>query len=133
MGLKELLVIEKDRVGAIADVADALGKHKINILSISAGTAGGRAVIRLVVKDGAKAKRILKKSGFNAVESKALVLKVPDRAGELAKLSRLLADEGIKIKNIYIMHKARGEVLDAIQTSDDKKAKKILHKYLVCH
>jgi len=127
---KEITVIEKDRVGLLADVSEALAKAGVNIESVQAESSGRQGIIRLLVNAPEKAKKALTKAGFNVLDSNILVIRLRDKPGELAKVSRLLADANINIQNVYLISKNGGEAIDALQTSDNEKAKKILKQYL---
>jgi len=127
---KEITVIEKDRVGLLADVSEALAKAGVNIESVQAESSGRQGIIRLLVNAPEKAKKALTKAGFNVLDSNILVIRLRDKPGELAKVSRLLAEANINIQNVYLISKNGGEAIDALQTSDNEKAKKILKQYL---
>ncbi len=122
--------MEKDRVGLLADVSETVAKAGVNIESIHAESSGQQAIIRLLVNAPEKAKKALNKAGFNVLDSSIITIRLPDRPGELARISRLLADAKINIRNIYLVSKSGGEAIDALQTDDNKKAKKILREYL---
>lgn len=128
--LKELTIVEKDRVGLLADVSETLAKAGVNIESVQAESSGKQGIIRLLVSAPGKAKDALGKAGLNVLDSTIVAIRLPDKPGELAKLSRMLASASINILNIYLVSKSGGEVIDAIQTSDNEKAKKILKEYL---
>ncbi len=128
--LKELTVVEKDRVGLLADISETVAKAGVNIESVHAESSGQQAIIRLLVNAPEKAKKALNKAGFNVLDSNIITIRLPDRPGELARISRLLADAKINIRNIYLVSKSGGEAIDALQTDDNKKAKKILKEYL---
>lgn len=131
--MKELTVVENDRIGLLADLTELLGMNGVNIESISVdATSGGKAIIRVILAGGSwqKAKALLKEKAFNVLDTSVLVVRLPDRPGELAKVSRLLADNGIAVQNVYVIDRKKGEAVDAIQTNDNEKAKKLLKAYL---
>ncbi|MFA6048966.1 MAG: ACT domain-containing protein [Candidatus Micrarchaeia archaeon] len=124
----EITVVSPDRVGLIADVSETLAENGVNIDSISVETAGGDAIIRVVTpsKTASKAKQALEQGGFTPVESDALVVSMPDRPGELARLSRKFAENGISIKNVYLLKKEGAKTLLAFKVSSPEKAKTLL-------
>lgn len=128
--LKELTIVEKDRVGLLADVSETLAKAGVNIECVQAESSGKQGIIRLLVSSPEKAKAALSKAGLNVLDSNIIAIRLPDKPGELARVSRLLADEKINIQNVYLIAKTEGEAIDALQTSDNEKAKKILKEYL---
>ncbi|MDE1798631.1 MAG: ACT domain-containing protein [Candidatus Micrarchaeota archaeon] len=128
--MKQLTIVSDDKVGLLADISYILGKSRINIEAISVGVAGGKAIINLTIKDDARASQLLGASGYQVFASDVLVIKIPDTPGELARISKLLADEGINIENVHILAKGEGFVLDSIKVDKGAKASKLLAPYL---
>jgi len=128
--MKELLVLAKDRIGLLADLTAALGHSGINVESISADTMGDRAVIRLVVSDEGRGKEILEKKGFIVMSSDAIVVKLIDRPGELAKVAKILADAKVSVKNVQLLTKEEGLVLFVLRVDNANKAAKLLKGYM---
>jgi len=128
--MTELTIVAKDRVGLLADVSDALGKEGINIEFVSVETTANTAIVHLKVGNSPAAKKCLTAAGFRVVDKHNLLLRLKDRPGELAKVSRKLADAGINIKNVYILDAAKSEKIMAMDTSDNTKAKTVLKSYL---
>jgi hypothetical protein len=125
-GMKELIVVSPDRIGLLADISETLGNQSINIESISVETSSDTAIIRLTTPDEKKAKKALESAGFSALTAEKLLVKLKDKAGELARVSRLLADENINIANVDVVAERKGEKLVAIHTDDNTKARKVL-------
>lgn len=127
--MKELCVVSKDRVGLLADISEILGKHEINIDSLSMQTSNDTAIIHLKVSKEKDARDLLMKTGFKVAENDHLVLNMKDRPGELAKISRLLANGQININNVHVMDERNNMKILALDTSDNPKAKKLLANY----
>lgn len=128
--MSELTIVAKDRVGLLADISDALGKEGINIEFVSVETTSSTAIVHLKVARLPEAKKALTSAGFRVVDKHNLLLRLKDRPGELAKVSRKLADSGINIKNVYILDAAKNEKILAMDTSDNAKAKTVLKSYM---
>ncbi len=128
--MNELTIVAKDRVGLLADISDALGKDGINIEFVSVETTASTAIVHLKVQNVPAAKKCLTAAGFRVVDKHNLLLRLKDRPGELAKVSRKLADAGVNIKNVYILDAAKNEKIMAMDTSDNTKAKTVLKSYL---
>ena len=128
--MNELTIVAKDRVGLLADISDALGKDGINIEFVSVETTSSTAIVHLKVQSSVAAKKTLTAAGFRCVDKHNLLLRMKDRPGELAKVSRKLADAGVNIKNVYILDAAKNEKVLAMDPSDNAKAKTVLAAYL---
>ena len=118
--------MSKDRIGLLADVSQALAEKNINIESVSVETSGRTAIIRIVTNQEKKADSVLENAGFKPVGADVLVVRLVDRPGELAKTTRLLADNRINIENVFLLNKEGRESVFALRVSDYQKAKKLL-------
>ena len=131
--MKELTLVEKDRVGLLADVSEILGKAHVNIQSVFVDvTRAKQAIIHVILEPRATltAAKALRKHGFKVMNSDILIVRTKDTPGELAKVCRLLADKGINVTNAFSISHYGGEALDAISTTDNTKARKIIKEYL---
>ena len=127
--MKEITVIAKDRLGLLADVCDKLGSERVNIDSIAAEAANGTAVIRLTVDHAARAKEVLEKASFQVTEPGMLVVRLADRAGELAKISRELAAGQVDVRNVRILSKENGTTVLGMEVNNHETAKAVLKRY----
>jgi len=104
--MKEITILTPNKVGALADVAEALGNNGINIESISAQGFKDEGVIRIITSDEKSAMHALTKmaatkEGYEIKMGDVMVVTLPDRPGELAKIARKIARAGINISCIY--------------------------------
>ena len=128
--MKEITVVAKDRIGLLADISEMLEKNGVHMESVSVEASNRTAIIRIVTKQYEAAKRILEKQDFKVMDVDILVVKLTENGGELAKLSRALADAKISIENVLMLNKEGNETLFALKISNYEGAKKVLKKYL---
>ena len=128
---KTLTIVEEDRVGLLMDISYIMGKEKINIESISAVSVGGKAIFSLMVKDVKKAAEVLKKNGFNVLETDTLMIKIKDEPGALAKIAKLMADNGINMTTMYVVSRDGDTMVIAFTADKARKAKELLKDYLI--
>jgi len=128
--MKQVVVLVEDKVGILADISYILGKAKINIDSISATTIGTKGVITLTVSDEKRTKEVLENNGYKIYSSDVLVVKLEDKPGELAKVSKMLADDKVNIENVHVLTKDKSHALYALKVDKMAKAQKILKDYL---
>lgn len=125
--LKELRVTMQDQPGALAKLAEALGKAGVNMEAISATTAGGSGDIRILVADTAAARKALEGAGVKiAGEREMTFVDLEDRPGSLAATASKLAAQGINIDTIYVVGGGGTKKQLAIGTSDAAKARSAL-------
>ncbi|MBI5159012.1 hypothetical protein HY992_02730 [Candidatus Micrarchaeota archaeon] len=128
--MKEVTILENDRTCLIADVSTLLAENNINIDYISAQSIADKAAIHLVTSDEKRTVEALKKAGFNVLSSDTLVIKLEDKIGELAKVTRKLAENKINIEYLQVLKQEKGKALVSIKTNSTKKAEELLKKYL---
>jgi len=121
---KEFSVKLENRSGELARVTEALEKDGVNIRSIS--TEPHAEVVRLVTSDPEKTRRSLGQSNMQFSERNLLVAKLEDKPGELARVSRALAKEGVNIDAAYMLDKDSKHVHLALAVSDEDKARNVL-------
>ncbi len=128
--MTEVTVVAKDRVGLLADISEALGKKGVNIESVSVEASGRTAIVHLGLGERADARDILTEQGFRVTDRSELLVKLADRPGELAKVSRKLADKKISIRRVFILDADKNQKILSVETSDNTAAKKVLKDYL---
>ena len=83
--------------GTLANIAEILGKAKVNILAFNASSAGAIAYVQLVVDNANKAKKALKRKGIPCYEELVLHVKLSNTPGALGRFVRKLASKDINI------------------------------------
>ncbi|MDO8339696.1 MAG: ACT domain-containing protein [Candidatus Burarchaeum sp.] len=130
--MDSLTIIAPDRIGLLLEITDSLGKEHVNIESISLEVIGKKAVVRLMIdtKNIAGVKKIFEKKGFRAVESDTLMVKLNNKPGELSKVAKVLAENGVAVENVHIVDKQGKQTLCAIRVDKPEKAEKLLKEYM---
>jgi hypothetical protein len=121
---KEFSVKLVNKSGELARVTEILQKDSVNIRSIS--TEPQTEVVRIVTSDPEKTRHSLSRAEMQFSERNLLVAKLEDKPGELARVSRALANEGINIDAAYMLDKDSRHVHVALAVSDENKARNIL-------
>lgn len=129
--MKPIILIEKDKVGLLADISYILAKNKINIETISVNVVGGKVVIALTVNDNKKAINALNKNGYKIIKEDYFAVKLEDKPGELHKITSMLAEANVNIENVHMLTRDQKHAIVALKVDKMKKAKEILKDYLV--
>jgi hypothetical protein len=93
----------ENRPGRLASLAEALAAFGVNIEALTAYAHDGDSSVRLIVDDAATTRRVLGEADLRYDENHVLSVQLPHRPGELANMTRLLADAGVNIEAIYIL------------------------------
>ncbi|MFA6036376.1 MAG: ACT domain-containing protein [Candidatus Micrarchaeia archaeon] len=124
--MKQLTILTENKVGALADVCTELGNNGVNIKAITAQGQGDYGVIRLVTEDETTSKKALEKLGFRVSVSDILVVSLPDRPGEMAKVARKLSNAGVDVECVYILGRENDKIQVAIKPSSIEHATRAL-------
>jgi hypothetical protein len=101
MKWKQLSVFLENKPGALSEPCRLLAKAGINIETFSLADTREFGILRLVVEDSDKARRLLQRNGFAVKVTKVVVLEVPDKPGGLAGILDALENTGISVKYAY--------------------------------
>jgi len=112
-------------------VAEVLGRNSVNIRGISTDLGSSRPIVRLVTDDENSARRALDGSNLDFSERDVIVMGLPDRPGELAKVTKALSKSGINIESLYILGTQNGIKEMAIGVDRLDNAREILGRYLI--
>ena len=113
----------EDRPGALAVVAETLGRAGINLLGGCGIPCGGQGVIHFLVDDAAAARKALQGANIAiAAEQPVLLVTVDDWPGAFAKVVHKLADVGVNINLLYITIRGQG----VLGVDDIDKARAVL-------
>ncbi len=125
--VKQLTILLENKPGALAQVCSELATKDINILAMSVLDTIDSGLIRMVVSDPARAKKVLEGSGLNVIETDVLALEMTDKPGTLAEIAKQLYKARINIEYAYVsVPPDKGKSLGIFWVSNLKKASEIL-------
>ena len=129
--MKEILVVTQNRRGLLADVSEALAIRGINIDTIGAEEVHDTAVIEMTVDRYDEALQALRDAGFDAVTEDALVIRLDDEPGALAKVARRFKDANIDLRSVRFLRRQGGSAFVALATDRTNEARQLVREYLV--
>lgn len=129
--MRQLTIVSRNYQELVADITELLARNEINIRNIDSHLAGQDAYIKLVVSNYDKSLTLLTEAGYNAVSDDSVLLRVIDRPGSLARISREIADHGINTRAITMLHNDNGYTVAAISTDCNSKVREIFQDSLV--
>jgi hypothetical protein len=103
MKMKQLSVFLENKPGALSEPCRLLAKAGVNILTFSLADTQEFGILRLIVEDTDKARRLLQRHGFAVKITKVVALDVADKPGGLSVILDALDGTGINIKYAYAM------------------------------
>jgi hypothetical protein len=131
--VKQFSVFTANRLGRLYELVGLLASKSVHVLALTVLDTSDSAIIRLVVDDPEKARKLLVDHGFPFTESNLLVVEVPS-ATKLHELMAALLEAEININYLYcfIPH-PEGKSLLGLSMEDNEMAEKVLttHQFRV--
>ena len=101
MTIKQLSVFVENSPGRLAEITEILGEENIDLRAMSIADTSEFGILRLIVDETEKAYDVLKKAGCAVSVTPVLAVEIEDTPGSLAKIIRILAQEGVSVEYIY--------------------------------
>lgn len=120
--MTEFVVHMDNRPGMLAALTEVLAAAGVNIEALAAFGFDGEGVVRLVVDDADSTRRALREAGLAAEEMQVLSAFLPHTPGQLATVTRKLADSGINIDAVYIINSSADGIELAIAVDQPETA-----------
>ena len=126
--MNRIIVMARNEVGVIADISKVLAEKGLNIETISAEALGDKGVVTLTTDDYDEALRTLTEAGFKTVADEALVLRLKDEPGALAKVAERFKDAGVNLQSLHIVDRRGGYTTVALTADDRDRAEALVDK-----
>jgi hypothetical protein len=128
MKIRQLSLFLENRPGQLRGPCEILGKAGIDILTMSLADTQQFGILRLIVKDADRAKKVLEDAGVVVNVAEVLAVDVPDRPGGLASVLETFEKAGLGIEYMYAFAaRARGDYATLIfRLEDPDRAAKVL-------
>lgn len=120
--MTEFVVNMENEPGRLAALTEALATFGVNIEALAAYGHDGQGTVRLITSDAMTTRRVLDEAALHFEENTVLTVLLPHRPGELARLTRLIADVGVNIDAIYVLRANADGVEFAISVDQPETA-----------
>lgn len=125
MFVKQLTVFIENRVGSLEEVTKKLTEHDVNIFSISLADTSEYGLLRMIVSDPEKGKKVLQDNDFSAMLTDVIAVRLENKVGTLEKLFHTVSESGVAVEYMYAMATSKTGAM-ILKTSDAAKAVKVL-------
>lgn len=107
MFVKQLSIFMENKPGRLADLSELLADNGIDLRAISIADTKEFGIVRIIVDDLEKAVSVLENDGWVFKVTPVIAVIIPDKAGRMADVLRVINDAGIAVEYIYavISHK----------------------------
>ena len=129
MNIRQLSLFLENRPGQLRVPCKVLGDAGIDILTMSLADTQQFGILRLVVKDWEKAKKVLEAAGVVVNVTDILAIDVPDRPGGIAWVLEAFEKANLGVEYMYALDagRERGKFAKLIfRVGDPEKASRLL-------
>lgn len=120
--MTEFIVDMENRPGRLATLTEALAAFDVNIEALTAYGHNGDGTVRLITSDAPTTRRVLDEASLSFEENTVLAVSLPHRPGELARLTRSLADANVNIDALYVLRASANGIDLAISVDQPETA-----------
>ncbi|MDH5299586.1 MAG: amino acid-binding protein [Desulfobulbaceae bacterium] len=129
MKVEQLAVFLEDGSDRLAEITATLAENGISIRALSLADTAAYAIMRMIVNDTEKARKILQEKGFTVGKNEVLVIQVPDKPGGMASVLDTIKANKLQVEYMYaFVHKTGDSGLIIFRFSDPDQAIETLTK-----
>ena len=131
MKLKQLSVFLENAPGRLYEAAQALGEAGLNLRSLSISDVSGFGVLRILVSDIVKARRVIMEKQLPARVDDVVAAEIADVPGSLARLLCFFKDTQVNIEYMYALAgtgSTSGKAVMVFRFSDNDRAIQIMQE-----
>lgn len=130
--MKQLSIITGNRLGVVTEITEALAKADINIETLDARLVDNFVIVVMTVDHYDRALQVVHQiSKMNIVTEDAILVKLINEPGALAKIARRFTDAGIGLRSIRFIQRDSKFGLVAISTERTEAALNLVSDVLV--
>lgn len=127
MTINQISIFIENRKNALSELTNVLAEHNINLRAIQIADTSDFGIARIIVDEPEPVMAALERSAYIVKQTPVIAIEIPDEAGSLNKILKLLADNG---RNVEYMYGFTGRQTNAafmvIRTTDVQKTEEIL-------
>ena len=129
--MKQITVVAESSPGLLAQVSEILAERGINIETLDAETVQDYGVVIFTVDRYDEALVALRDAGVPAVSEDAIIIRIADEPGALARISRRFHDAEIRLRSVRIIRRDAGHGLVALSTERTERALDLVKDVLI--
>jgi hypothetical protein len=129
--MKQITVVSHGDLDITADLTSALGSAGINIETLALEHHAEASVVTLTVDRYDEALAALQQAGFDAVSEDALLIRVTDAPGSLARIALRFREAGIQVRSLRIIRHGSGHAIVAVSVDRTAQARELLRDVLL--
>ena len=129
--MKQIVVAGKTRSGLVADISEILGSQGINIETLDAEETSGFDVVTLTVDRYIETLQALHDAGIEAFTEDAVVIRMRDEPGSLAKIARRFSEANMHMRSLRLISRSEGQALVAVSMDRSEEALELIQDLII--
>ena len=109
MHAEQISIFLENKAGRLSEVTRIFEEGRINIRALSLADTSDFGILRLIVNDNEKAKRLLKENGFTVRSTEVVAVEVQDKPGGLHRILMALSKAGVNVEYMYAFVRQSGQ------------------------
>jgi len=109
MHAEQISIFLENKAGRLSEVTRIFEQGRINIRALSLADTSDFGILRLIVNDNEKAKRLLKENGFTVRITEVVAVEVQDKPGGLHQILTALSAAGVNVEYMYAFVRQSGQ------------------------
>jgi len=109
MNVEQISIFLENKAGRLSEVTRIFEQGRINIRALSLADTSDFGILRLIVNDNEKAKRLLKEAGFTVRSTEVVAVEVQDKPGGLHQILTGLSKAGLNVEYMYAFVRQSGQ------------------------
>jgi hypothetical protein len=129
--MKQISVVSHENQDITASLAEALAGADINIETLDIEHVDETFIVTLTVDRYDEALHVLQQAGFEAMSEDALLIRLPDEPGGLAKIARRFREADVHVRSLRLVRRSKGHAIVAVSVDRTQKACELLRDVLI--
>ena len=101
MTIEQISIFIENRKNALAEFTNVLATHNINMRAMSLADTSDFGIARIIVDEAAAVQGALERSHYIVKVTPVIAIEIPDEAGSLNRILKILADNGRNVEYMY--------------------------------
>lgn len=101
MTVNQISIFLENKPESLSQLTDVLAKNNVNMRALSLADTSDFGIARIITDDCSAAETILKNNDYIVKTTGVIAIEIPDEAGSLNKILKLLAENGRNIEYMY--------------------------------
>ena len=101
MTINQISIFIENRKNALSELTNVLATHKINIRAMCLADTNDFGIARIIVDNSEQVQAALERSHYIVKVTPVIAIEIPDEAGSLNRILKILADNGRNVEYMY--------------------------------